>query len=53
LKTFFPKLSSHQQMQHFLTSKLVDDSFLDQLFDLSEYLEPTGSEIIAIARPKK
>jgi len=53
LKTFFPKLSSHQQMQHFLTSKLVDDSFLDRLFDLSEYLEPTGSEIIAIARPKK
>ena len=53
LKTFFPKLSSHQQMQHFLDSKLVDDVFLERLYDLSEYLEPTGSEIIAIARHKK
>ena len=53
LKTFFPKLSSHPQMQHFLDSKLLDDGFLDRLYDLSEYLEPTGSEIIAIARRKK
>ena len=53
LRTFFPKLSSHQQMQHFLDSKLVDDDFLDRLYDLSEHLEPTGSEIIAIARRKK
>ena len=53
LKTFFPKLSSHPQMQQFLDSKLLDDGFLDRLYDLSEYLEPTGSEIIAIARRKK
>lgn len=53
LKTFFPKLSSHSQMQQFLDSKLLDDGFLDRLYDLSEYLEPTGSEIIAIARRKK
>ena len=52
LKTFFPKLSSHTQMQHLLNAELVDDVFLDRLFDLSEYLEPTGSEIIAIARRK-
>ena len=52
IRTFFPKLSSHLQMQHFLNSELIDDVFLDRLFDLSEYLEPTGSEIIAIARRK-
>ena len=52
LKTFFPKLSSHPQMQHFLDSELIRDEFLDQLYELSEYLDPTGSEIIAIARLK-
>jgi hypothetical protein len=39
-------------MQHLLNSELIDDTFLDRLYDLSEYLEPTGSEIIAIARRK-
>lgn len=52
LRTFFPKLTSHPQMQHLLNSELIDDAFLDRLYDLSEYLEPTGSEIIAIARRK-
>jgi len=53
LRTFFPKLSSHPQMQLLLDTQLLDDGFLDRLYDLSEYLEPTGSEIIAIARQKK
>lgn len=53
LKTFFPKLSSHSQMQDFLDSNLLDDGFLDRINDLSEYLEPTGSEIIAVARRRK
>jgi hypothetical protein len=52
IRTFFPKLTSHPQMQHLLDAQLVDDSFLDRLYDLSEFLEPTGSEIIAIAKRK-
>jgi hypothetical protein len=52
LKTFFPKVSSHSQMQQFLNEKLIDDEFLETLYKLSDQLEPTGSEIIAVARKK-
>jgi len=52
LKTFFPKVSSHSQMQQFLNEKLIDDEFLETLYKLSDQLEPTGSEIIAVARKR-
>jgi SAM-dependent methyltransferase len=47
-RTFMPKLLSHDQMQNLLDNKIIDYKFIEQLNDLSDLLEPVGSEILII-----
>jgi trans-aconitate methyltransferase len=48
LRTFFPKPTSHQKMQSLLDDGLVSTEFLNTLYNLSEQLDPLGSEILAL-----
>lgn len=52
VRTFFPKLTSHARMQHLLDKGRITKEFLEQLFRLSDELEPIGSEILIIGEVK-
>lgn len=50
IKTFFPKLFSHVQMQEFLDESLITFEFLKSMEALSDSLPGLGSEILAVSR---
>ena len=50
LKTFFPKISSHAQMQFAIDQKIINEEYVEMMYNMSAITEPTGSEIIAVAR---
>ena len=50
LKTFFPKISSHAQMQFAINQKIINEEYVEMMYNMSAITEPTGSEIIAVAR---
>lgn len=49
-ETFFPKILSHSQMAMQYESGVLGDDFLEQMYQLSETLNPVGSEILMIAK---
>lgn len=49
MSTFFPKLLPHSEMQILFDKGVIDDSFLDQMFELGDALPLFGSEIICLA----
>jgi hypothetical protein len=48
--TFFPKVLSHDQMASRYEDGEIGDDFLEQMDQLSEILNPVGSEILLTAR---
>jgi len=48
--TFFPKVLSHTQMASRYEDGKIGDDFLEQMDQLSEVLNPVGSEILLTAR---
>lgn len=48
VSTFFPKITNHSNMQQLIDSGRVSDQFLEMMFDLSDVLDPLGSELLAV-----
>lgn len=53
LETFFPKLLPHSRMQEALDQGIIDEKFLAQMSQLSDFLPDFGSEIIAVAKTRE
>lgn len=52
-ETFFPKILSHAQMASRYEQGQIGDDFLEQMDQLSEILNPVGSEILLTAKVVK
>ena len=48
LTTFFPKIFGHAQMQDLLDRDVIDEQFLEQMYELSDHVSPAGSEILYV-----
>jgi 2-polyprenyl-3-methyl-5-hydroxy-6-metoxy-1,4-benzoquinol methylase len=49
ISTFFPKILPHSSLQNLYDRGVIDDHYLDQMYELGDELAKFGSEIICLA----